>query len=381
MASAPNFNTAQDNFVKQYMAERKGLEIELERLVTEPSGLSPSEMMETLAHPGLEDRALEVMADFVRPENSMYFDAIFGANYGQKDIRGWLIPTMAEIAFIEFVPQQETVMFETANGSAMIDEWQMVATFGDMKIPLAPGISIRRFEDGWMTWVADVYDTVSSRTPPPPGTPLPEGMPEPGPLPDYPEMNWPTVDLGEPTPLSAAATAWADSRIEAHGESGAGQVDTVSGLSNDDLHALHNHPVLGHNFDLIADMLHPTDSVYIDPIFGRFEGQQDIREWLTDIMGKMGNIAFEPISEILWNGSTSVQMWKQVAVLPDDSKVEMSWGASVRRFENGWLTYCADYFDAFSMQKPEVQAAGQAAGSTITMDDILKYRPELMPEQ
>jgi hypothetical protein len=94
-------------------------------------------------------------------------------------------------------------------------------------------------------------------------------------------------------------------------------------------------------------------------------------------MGKMGNITFEPMSEILWNGDTSVQMWKQVAVTPDGSRVDMTWGTSVRRFKDGWLVYCADYFDAFPMQKPEVQQAGVAAGSTITMEDILKYRPEL----
>ena len=58
----------------------------------------------------------------------------------------------------------------------------------------------------------------------------------------------------------------------------------------------------------------------------------------------------------------------------------MAWGASVRRFSNGWLEYCADYFDTFSMQKPEVQAAGQAAGSTITLEDIFRYRPDLMPQ-
>ena len=126
--------------------------------------------------------------------------------------------------------------------------------------------------------------------------------------------------------------------------------------------------------------MHPTDSVYIDPIFGRFEGQQAIRGWLNDVMNKMGAIDFDPISPVYWNGSTSLQLWKQVAVQPDGQRIEMSWGASVRRFSDGWLTYCADYFDAFSMQNPAVQAAGQAAGSTITLEDILRYRPELVPQ-
>jgi hypothetical protein len=203
-------------------------------------------------------------------------------------------------------------------------------------------------------------------------------MPEPAPLPDYPVMDWPAVDLGSPQALTAAAQSWVQGRQAAHGEAGAAQLlEQVSGLSHDELHAIHNDPVLGLDFDLVADLMHPTDSVYIDPIFGRFEGQQAIRDWMTDVMGKMGNITFEPISQIYWNGDTSVQMWKQMAVLPDGSAVEMSWGASVRRFKDGWLAYCADYFDAFSLQRPEVQAAGIAAGSTITLDDIIKYRPEL----
>ena len=40
---------------------------------------------------------------------------------------------------------------------------------------------------------------------------------------------------------------------------------------------------------------------------------------------ELGDIDFEPISEIYWNGSTSLQLWKQVAVQPDGSKVEMTW--------------------------------------------------------
>jgi len=378
MMTEQTFSPAQDAFVSTYMAERKGQAMELDRIVTQPNDLSPEEMMTVLAHPGLEDRALEVMADYMRPQDSMYFDAIFGANYGQQDIRGWLLPAMAEIPFISFVPQKDSVTFDTAAGAAMIDEWQMVATFGDMEIPMAYGISVRRFEDGWMTWVADIYDTLSSRTPPPPGTPMPpmpEGMTEPPQLPDYPEMNWPTIDAGEPEPLTDTAASWAESRLQAHGNGeSVATLNEASGLSHDELHALHNNPGYAMNPNLIADMMQPTGAVYVDSLFGRFEGQAAIRSWLSDILPKMGNIGFEPIAKPLWDGNTAVQLWKQMALLPDGSKVEMTWGASVRRFKDGWLVYAADYFDAFSMQKPEVLAASSAIGSTITLEDIMKYR-------
>jgi len=376
--SAPKpFSPAQEAFVTAYMSERRGQEKPLDRVVTEPSGLAPEEMMSVLTHPGLEDRALEVMADFMHPSDSMYFDAIFGAQYGQKAIRAWLLPTMAEISFIEFRPNREPALIETDSGTVMIDEWTMVATLGGNEFPLSPGVSLRRFRDGWITWVADIYDTVASRTPPPVEMPLPEGMPEPAPLPDYPEMTWPTLQLPAQAPLSASAQAWADARIQAHAKGGDLTFDQPSGLSADDLHAIHKHPTLGRNWNLMADLMHPTDSVYIDPIFGRFEGQQAIRGWMTDIMGKIGDIDFEPISEIDWNGETSLQLWKQVANTRDGKQQEMTWGASVRQFKDGWLVYCADYFDTIPLQKPEVQAAGQGAGSTITMEDILRYRPEL----
>ncbi len=377
MTTPTTYSPAQEAFVSSYMSERRGQDKPLDRVVSEPCGLSPAEMMSVLAHPGLEDRGLEVMADFMHPADAMYFDAIFGAQYGQQAIRAWLLPTMAEISFIEFRPQRPSVLIDAGDETVMIDEWMMVATIEGNEIPLSPGISVRRFRDGWISWVADIYDTTTSRTPPPADMALPEGMPEPAPLPDYPEMNWPTLSLAPQAPLSTAARAWADARVQAHQSGGDLALDRPSTLSADDLHALHNHPTLGRAWNLVADLMHPTDSVYIDPIFGRFEGQAAIRSWMTDIMGKIGSIDFEPISEIYWNGETSLQLWKQVAPTPDGKQQEMTWGVSVRQFKDGWLVYCADYFDAVSLQKPEVQAAGQAAGSIITPEDILRYRPEL----
>ena len=121
-------------------------------------------------------------------------------------------------------------------------------------------------------------------------------------------------------------------------------------------------------------MMHPTESVYIDSLFGRLEGQAAIRTWLIDIMAKVGNIAFEPIADSLWDGNTSVQLWKQVAVLDDGSKVEMTWGASVRRYRDGWIVWAADYFDAFAMIRPQVVEAGAAIGATVSEADVQRYR-------
>jgi hypothetical protein len=352
---------------------------DMERMITEKSGLSHKEMATVFAHPLLGMRGLEVMVDLMKPEGSMYFDAIFGANYGQHDIRNWLVPTMVESSFLQFRPTGPAIFMDDGEGGTTIDEWIMVADFGDTEIFMGNGISVRRFRDGWIVDSLDVYDAALSRTPPPADAmammeaigPAAAEMP---PLPPYPEMNFQPVEVEAPAPLSEAAKAWMAARTEARSNGESGTNTTPTGLSNDDLHQLHNDPVASMDFELMADMMHPTDAVYIDPIFGNFKGQDAIREWYTDIMGKMGNIVFEPIAQPVWDGENSLQMWRQMAVQPNGSKVEMTWGYSVRKFKDGWLTYAADYFDTFPLQNPDVQAAGMAAGSTISMEDIMKYR-------
>ena len=376
---ALTFTDAQEAYVADYMAQVTEGPFDMERMITKKSGLSHKEMATVFAHPLLGMRGLEVMVDLMKPEGSMYFDAIFGANYGQHDIRNWLVPTMVESSFLQFRPTGPAIFMDDGEGGTTIDEWIMVADFGDTEIFMGNGISVRRFRDGWIVDSLDVYDAALSRTPPPADAmammeaigPAAAEMP---PLPPYPEMNFQPVEVEAPAPPSEAAKAWMAARTEARANGESGTNTTPTGLSNDNLHQLHNDPVASKDFELMADMMHPTDAVYIDPIFGNFKGQDAIREWYTDIMGKMGNIVFEPIAQPVWDGENSLQMWRQMAVQPDGSKVEMTWGYSVRKFKDGWLTYAADYFDTFPLQNPDVQAAGIAAGSTISMEDIMKYR-------
>ncbi|TDI61856.1 MAG: nuclear transport factor 2 family protein [Alphaproteobacteria bacterium] len=375
------FSEAQDAYVEAYLAQVTEGPFDMERIVTEQSGLTHEEMSTVFAHPSLGMRGLEVMVDFMKPEGSMYFDAIFGANYGQHDIRNWLVPTMVESSYLQFRPTGPTIFMDDGKGGTTIDEWVMVAAIGGEDIFLGNGISVRRFRDGWITDSIDVYDAAISRNPPPADAAAmmaemggAEAAAEAPALPPYPEMNFQPIEAEAPHPISEAGQAWMDARLTIHA-AGADPVNTTpSGLTNDELHDLHNDPVAGMDFNLIADMMHPTESVYIDPIFGRFEGQDAIRAWYTDIMGKVGNIQFEPIAKTVWNGETSLQMWRQMAVLPNGDKVEMTWGFSVRKFKDGWMVYAADYFDTFPLQKPEVQAAAAQIGSSITLEDIMRYR-------
>lgn len=367
------FSKEQNAFVATYLAQVSGEEMDLNRCITEPSGLSHEDISTVIAHPDLGGRGLEVLCDLVQPEGSMYFDAIFGANYGQRAVRNWLLPTMQESSFLEFRPAGEGVFIDDGEGGTSVDEWAMFAVLGDNEINMGDGISVRRYRDGWISEAIDVYDTTPSRTPPPPEAlaMLPD-MPEASPLPAYPVMEFDAVDVVHSS-LSQNASDWVEMRRAAHA-SGQGDANHTSTLSNEDLHDLHNDQAVGMDPQLVADMMHPTNSIYIDPIFGRFEGQDAIRAWYTDVMGKMGTLGFESLAPIVWDGTTSLQMWRQYAPGENGERVNMMWGFSLRRFSDGWITYAADYFDTAGLADPAVQAAGIASGSTITAEDIMRYR-------
>jgi len=189
-------------------------------------------------------------------------------------------------------------------------------------------------------------------------------------------VEWATDTAVISGPLSPAARQWVDSRTAARAVEGsaASVVDQPSGLSHGEVHEILNDPLTGTDFHLMSDLFHPTESVYLDPLFGEFRGQRAIRSWITDVMAKVGNLAFEPVGPVLFDGDTSVQEWKQMAVLPDGGRVMMLRGTSVRRFSDGWIVYAADYFDTAPLADPEIQAASLAAGSTITLEDIMRHR-------
>jgi len=148
-----------------------------------------------------------------------------------------------------------------------------------------------------------------------------------------------------PAALSDGARKWIDSRSAQRGAVAPEVVDHASGLSHQEIHDVLNDPIAGADFHLMSDLFHPTASVYVDPLFGEFHGQAAIRGWITDVKGKAGNLAFEPLGPALFDGTTSVQEWKQMAVLADGSHGMMLRGTSVRRFSDGWVVYAADYFD------------------------------------
>ena len=373
-----DMSEAVQKFKADYLAEHEGKPLSVDRLVTEPSGLTHQEMVSLIADEDLGPAGLQLISDFMKPEGSVYYDAIYGPFYGQKNIRAWLIPTMQDFAALKFILIGETVFIDDGEGGTSVDEWQMAADVDGAQVSLSRGISIRRFREGWITYGADIYDTGAFRQGPPEGAAAPaDGSAAAAPaLPPVPKMDLPTYDGPDTVgPLTDKAKAWIDARLaqRASGIASA-EVTEPSGLSHRELFQILNHPVHGLDFDLMSDMMHPTDMAYVDPIFGTARGQADVREWLVDIMGKTGNIAFAPIGPILFDGTQSVQEFKQMAVTPEGERVLMLRGASIRRFKDGWLVYAADYFDTAPLADPEIQAASVAAGSRITLEDIMKYR-------
>ncbi len=283
-------------FVKTYVAEMRGKETDLNRLVASPCGLTPEEMIEAISHPDVGRLGIPLMADFMAPEGSLYYDAIFGTFHGQSAIRKWLVPAMAEVEFIDFVLLAEPLMFDDGQGGTSLDEWQMVMNLDGQKIPLSLGVSVRRYRDGWITWACDVYDTAAFRQPPPPDMP----GPPPPPLPPCPRVEWVT-----------------DTTIV---------------------------PAVIDNPRNIATPFHPTESVYLDPVAGELRGQAAIASWLAEATAGTASQegTFEPLGPLLSNGTTSVQEWKQMVAGTNTTRR----GTSVRRFSDGFVVYAADYYDS-----------------------------------
>ncbi|MDX2379872.1 MAG: nuclear transport factor 2 family protein [Acidimicrobiia bacterium] len=352
-------------FVDRFLTDGHDRSGSAGRIDAASSGLDAQGVLAALADERLDRRnAIEMMADLMHPDDSMYYDAIYGAFHGQADIRGWLVPTMQEIDFIDFVPQMPTAVFEDGAGGTSLDEWQMVARLDGVEIPLSKGVSVRRYRDGWITWNADVYDTGPFRNPPDPES-------EAADLPPWPRTPWEATPRSGDIPLSPAVAAW----LGARSTSATNDImHEPSGLTHRELFDVVHHPEIGCDWNVVADLMHPTECIYTDPIFGEFRGQSAIRSWLDDVMPKVGSVRFDAIGPVLFNGDASVQEFMQLAVQPDGSTVPIVRGTSVRRYADGWIVYAADYFDTAPLADPEIRAASLAAGSALTVDDIVRYR-------
>lgn len=340
--------------------------IDPHRFVAEQSGLSHADIHSLINDRSIGERFFEIHADFLHPDDSRYVDPVFGELRGQRAIREWLIPTMSGVGAVSFDATYPAAFLDDGEGGTSIDEWRLTTLVDDEWIPVTEGISIRRYRGGWITDAIDYFDTFPIRM----GA-MQTGMelPPPPVVATTTDATWSTAGA-----LSAEAEHWLAERTAAiDAGSWPDVVREPSGLANDDLFRI-LFSSAGADYSLICDLMHPERARYVDPVFGHLTGQAPIRAWLLDVMGKTGTIEFEPTSPPILDGDVAFREFRQLAVLPSGEKVEMTRGASVRRFDDGWLVYAADYFDVANFMDPDVQAASAAAGSTITEDDVRRYR-------
>ncbi|WP_144037743.1 WHG domain-containing protein [Sphingopyxis sp. KK2] len=366
----PEHSPAAQAYIDRYREETKGKPLDPARFVGTPSGLSHRDIHSVINDRSLGERFFEIHSDMLDPEKSVYIDPFFGDLHGQRAIRAWLVPIMSgQGSGASFDPVFPAAFLDDGEGGTSIDEWMLTQPVNGEWVKIVRGVSVRRYRDGWVRDAVDFFDT----------TPIRMGMAfreKQGDrvvaLPDWPRV--PTkawVRTAPPAPLSAAAAAWRADHAKR-------PADQPTGLSNRDLHDLLFEQPRGDNFySEFTALLHPTASVYIDPIFGEVHGRGEIGDWLADVMPKAGKIVFELTEKPVFDGDMSYSEWRQVAILPDGKRVIMTRGSSIRRYKGGYVVYAADYFDTAPFMDPEIQAASAAAGSTLTLDDIRKYRPDI----
>lgn len=369
----PDHSPAARAWIDRYREETRGKPLDPARFVGTPSGLSHRDIHSVINDRSLGERFFEVHSDMLDPEKSVYIDPFFGDLHGQRAIRAWLVPIMSgQGSGASFDPVFPAAFLDDGEGGTSIDEWQLTQPVNGEWVKIVRGVSVRRYRDGWVRDAVDFFDT----------TPIRMGMAfrekqgdRVAPLPDWPRV--PTkawVRTAPPSTLSKAAAEWRANHAN-------GPADRPTGLSNRDLHDLIFEQPRGADFySEFSALLHPTDSVYIDPIFGEVHGRKAIHDWLADVMPKAGHIEFELTEKPVFDGDMSYSEWRQVAVLPGGERVVMTRGSSIRRYKGGWVVYAADYFDTAPFMDPEIQAASAAAGSTLTIDDIRKYRPDIGPD-
>lgn len=301
--------------------DRAATGLDIDRVVQDAPGVDATTITHVLGDGRLGSHVIEAMSDLMHPTESMYYDAIFGAFHGQVAIRNWLVPTMNDISFIEFVPTAPTEEFERAGATSSIDEWQMWATLGEERMPLPRGISTRHYEDGWVRWNADVYDTSPMRRPPSDADADVEALPAP------PQTPWQTEPMAPPA-RSDALRAWLDTPVAER-----------CALDHADIHTIMITPELGLDPEVVGPLWHPDESRLHEPT-AEYVGRDEIQAHLDKRRAGRTSLTLEQVGPPLFNGACTSFEW--VATPPGGPSVR---GTSVCRYDNGLITYAADYYD------------------------------------
>ncbi|MGI9623590.1 MAG: nuclear transport factor 2 family protein [Acidimicrobiales bacterium] len=136
--------------------------------------------------------------------------------------------------------------------------------------------------------------------------------------------------------------------------------DVAPGMDADGMLAILGDERLGAQvIEAMTDLMHPTDSMYYDAIFGAFHGQVAIRNWLVPVMGEISFIEFAATapSEVFTRdgGTSSIDEWQMWANIGEE-RLPLPRGISTRHYEGGWVVWNADVYDTGAMRQPPPDA-------------------------
>jgi hypothetical protein len=115
--------------------------------------------------------------------------------------------------------------------------------------------------------------------------------------------------------------------------------------------------------EAMSDLMHPTDSMYYDAIFGAFDGQVAVRNWLVPTMNDISFIEFAPTAptEVFAtaDGTGSIDEWQMWANIGDE-RLPLPRGISTRHYSGGWVMWNTDVYDTSSMRGPSSDPDAEA---------------------
>lgn len=98
-----------------------------------------------------------------------------------------------------------------------------------------------------------------------------------------------------------------------------------------------------------CELFHAENSAYIDPVFGKFEGQAAIQRWLVEMMGRAGRWKLRNIGSRFFDGHIAAgESALSIPIGPSNFELPFAW---IQRYEDGYIVYRRDYYDTHELRK------------------------------
>ncbi len=136
--------------------------------------------------------------------------------------------------------------------------------------------------------------------------------------------------------------------------------------SNQDVDRLSEEVFAARDVQAWCRLFHPTDSVYIDPVFGEFRTRDQISRWLVRAMRRAGQWSSTRAGARYFDGNIAFGESVLTVDVSGGEKLPIPF-CWVQRYQNGWIVYRRDYYDSTRLR---MQVPRQA----------LQYTPTLSPD-